>query len=302
MTNAICLRSDGRRVSDETIDRPRRRFLALAAAGALMPLAGTSRAAAPAPIKAIAFDAFPIFDPRPVLAAVRQRFPAEGEALGKLWFAKLFPYTWLRTAAEQYAGFESVALEALDAAAGTLGMTLQSADREAAIAAFSQLALWPDAAGRLAEFRRRGLRLAFLSNLPEAMLRTNMRRTGIEPFFQAVLSTDRVRAFKPAPKAYRLAPRGVRAEERGNRLRRVCGMGRGRGKLVRLSDGVGQSPGAAGRAVRRAAGSRGPRPGGAERGAGAGRLTAAAQVAPPIFRLPARPFGGPLSSQRRRHS
>lgn len=206
MTNAICLRSDGRRVSDETIDRPRRRFLALAAAGALMPLAGTSRAAAPAPIKAIAFDAFPIFDPRPVLAAVRQRFPAEGEALGKLWFAKLFPYTWLRTAAEQYAGFESVALEALDAAAGTLGMTLQSADREAAIAAFSQLALWPDAAGRLAEFRRRGLRLAFLSNLPEAMLRTNMRRTGIEPFFQAVLSTDRVRAFKPAPKAYRLAP------------------------------------------------------------------------------------------------
>jgi len=36
------------------------------------------------------------------------------------------------------------------------------------------------------------------------MLRANTRRTGIENFFQAALSTDRVQAFKPAPDAYRL--------------------------------------------------------------------------------------------------
>lgn len=64
--------------------------------------------------------------------------------------------------------------------------------------------LWPDVVERLGAFQQRGLRLAVLSNLSEAMLRANMRRTGIEHFFQAVLSTDRVRAFKPAPEAYRL--------------------------------------------------------------------------------------------------
>jgi len=187
------------------MDRQRRRFIAMAAAGAMMPLAGVR--AAPAvgmAIEAIAFDAFPIFDPRTIFAAVGRRFPEQGEALGKLWFAKLFPYTWLRTTARQYAGFETVAAEAFDAAAAALGVVATAADREAVIAAFFQLELWPDVVERLGAFQRRGLRLAFLSNLPEAMLRANMGRTGIAQFFEAVLSTDRVGAFKPAPEAYRL--------------------------------------------------------------------------------------------------
>jgi 2-haloacid dehalogenase len=193
-------------LAGDSIDRRRRRFIAMAAAGATIAFArGSLAASSPSvPIKAIAFDAFPIFDQRSVLAAVKQRFPEQGEALGKLWFAKLFPYTWLRSTADQYAGFEVVAIQALDAAAATLGIPVEDTDRDALIAAFSQMALWPDVVERLGEFRQRGMRLAFLSNLPEAILRTNMRRTGIEHFFQAVLSTDRVRAFKPAPKAYRL--------------------------------------------------------------------------------------------------
>ena len=47
--------------------------------------------------------------------------------------------------------------------------------------------LWPDVVEWLREFQQRGLRLAFLSNLPEAMLAANMRRTGIEHFFQIAL-------------------------------------------------------------------------------------------------------------------
>jgi 2-haloacid dehalogenase len=192
--------------ASDSIDRQRRRFIAVAAAGAMMPFIATSRVASSAsmPIKAIAFDAFPIFDQRSVFAAVKQRFPEQGEALGKLWFAKLFPYTWLRTAADQYAGFEVVAAQALDAAAATLAIPLKAADRDVLVASFSQMELWPDATERLNGFRRRGLRLALLSNLPEAMLRASMRRTGIENFFEAALSTDRVRAFKPAPQAYQL--------------------------------------------------------------------------------------------------
>ncbi len=169
--------------------------MAMAAAGALMPFASAARAAASAgmAIRAIAFDAFAIFDQRSIFAAVNQRFPAQGEALGKLWFTKLFPYTWLRTTAGQYAPFDVVAGQALDAAAATLEIVVTSTDRYALIAAFSRMELWPDVVTRLGEFRRRGLRLAFLSNLPETMLRANTRRTGIEPFFETVLSTDRAR-------------------------------------------------------------------------------------------------------------
>ena len=189
-----------------SIDRQRRRFIAMVAAGALMPLAGASRAAPAAsmPIKAITFDAFPIYDPRSIFAAVEQRFPEQGQALSKLWFTKLFPYTWLRTTARQYVGFEVVAAQAFDAAALTLGVAATAADRDVLVAAFSQMELWPDVVERLGEFQQLGLRLAFLSNLSEPMLRANMRRTGVERFFEAALSTDRVHAFKPAPEAYQL--------------------------------------------------------------------------------------------------
>jgi 2-haloacid dehalogenase len=39
------------------------------------------------------------------------------------------------------------------------------------------------------------------------MLRANMARNGIEGLFEATLSTDGVRAFKPAPEAYAMAMR-----------------------------------------------------------------------------------------------
>jgi 2-haloacid dehalogenase len=164
------------------IDWRRRHFIAMVAAGAMMPLPGTSRAkpSASVPIKAVAFDAFPIFDPRSIFTEVKQRFPQGGEAFSELWFAKLFPYTWLRTTARQYAGFEVVAAEAFDAAAATLDITATAADRDALVGAFSQMELWPDVVERLGELQKRGLRLAFLSNLSETMLRANMRRANIE--------------------------------------------------------------------------------------------------------------------------
>ncbi|CAN5253020.1 hypothetical protein BH11PSE5_BH11PSE5_06340 [soil metagenome] len=44
-----------------------------------------------------------------------------------------------------------------------------------------------------------------MSNLGEEALRTNMARNGIASAFAHVLSTDRVRKFKPAPAAYAMA-------------------------------------------------------------------------------------------------
>jgi hypothetical protein len=59
--------------------------------------------------------------------------------------------------------------------------------------------------GEIAKPRRGREQLALLSNLSEAMLRATMRRNGLDTIFESVLSTDRIRAFKPAPEAYSLA-------------------------------------------------------------------------------------------------
>jgi 2-haloacid dehalogenase len=161
--------------------------------------------------KAVCFDAFPIFDPRPILASAKRISPE----LGSSWFQKIFADTWLRTTAQQYVDFAAVAEETLDYCSKGAGVTLSSAARDQLLASFSSLDVWPDVSQRLVRLRRAGLRLALLSNMTEPMLSSNLRRNGIESLFEASLSTDQVRAFKPSPNAYALGPDklGLRTDE-----------------------------------------------------------------------------------------
>ncbi|HXA51579.1 MAG TPA: hypothetical protein VNV86_14780 [Candidatus Acidoferrum sp.] len=53
--------------------------------GGLAVQAGVSLAADPKSIRAIAFDAFPILDPRPVFALAEELYPGCGAELSNLW-------------------------------------------------------------------------------------------------------------------------------------------------------------------------------------------------------------------------
>lgn len=52
--------------------------------------------------------------------------------------------------------------------------------------------------------RDAGIRLAYLSNLTVPMLKANSEAAGILPLFEHLLSTDRVQAYKPDPRAYHM--------------------------------------------------------------------------------------------------
>ncbi|MBB3859477.1 2-haloacid dehalogenase [Novosphingobium hassiacum] len=177
----------------------------LAAGAMLSPAMSRAAANAQGPVEAIAFDGFPIFDPRSVGAMVKSLVPDRGEALAQAWSTKLFGYTWLYTSADRYAPFDAVADEALRFSADALALTLSAAVRERLVGAYAQLDVWPDVKPALEKLNAAGVRLAFLSNLGEDALRANMARNGIAPAFAHVLSTDRVRKFKPAPAAYAMA-------------------------------------------------------------------------------------------------
>src|SRR5690242_18188347 len=61
-----------------------------------------ARAASGPKIKAVAFDAFPIFDPRPIMALADELFPGQGTDLSNAWRTRQFEYTWLRTLSRHY--------------------------------------------------------------------------------------------------------------------------------------------------------------------------------------------------------
>jgi len=156
-------------------------------------------------VRAIAFDAFPIFDPRTAFAEMSEYFPVNGDRLRRAWFAKLFAYTWLRTSGERYTPFDTLMEDSLRVSAVDLGMTVSDRQRSMILASFRTLPVWPDVRAQLNTLHGQGLQIAFLSNMSEDMLRANMRHNQIEGLFDFVLSTDLAGAFKPAPAAYELA-------------------------------------------------------------------------------------------------
>src|SRR5262245_55048448 len=108
----------------------RRKFIALGAAGAAIgtmpsiPKVFADEPFSKARIKAIAFDAFPIFDPRPIFALAEEHFPAKGAELAKEWRTRQFEYTWLRATAQKYADFWRVTQDALEFAAEELNLAV----------------------------------------------------------------------------------------------------------------------------------------------------------------------------------
>jgi 2-haloacid dehalogenase len=157
-------------------------------------------------IKAVAFDAFPIFDPRPVFALAEQLFPGKGTDLSNEWRTRQFEYTWLRIALRRYVDFWQVTQDALVFAANRLKVELSPQQRDQLMSAYLRLKTWPDVVPALSALKKSGIRLAFLSNFTARMLDGCIRSAGLEGMFEHVLSTDQVKTYKPDPRAYQLGP------------------------------------------------------------------------------------------------
>jgi 2-haloacid dehalogenase len=136
---------------------------------------------------------------------VAQKFaPAKAAELCEAWRVRQFEYAWLRVAGGRYADFRVVTDEALLWAAQTHGVSLTAEARRAMVDGYSQLDLWPDAREALLAWKAEGLQLAPLANYAPGMIEGLVRHAGLDGIFDALISTDRARTYKPDPRAYAL--------------------------------------------------------------------------------------------------
>jgi 2-haloacid dehalogenase len=156
-------------------------------------------------IKAVALDAFTVFDPRSVAAAVEEGFPGRGRELSATWQMRQFEYCWPRTLDRTYVDFWQVTEEAMVFAFKAARIDLQPGVRARLMDAWLALKPWPDSVAALGAMRDAGIRLAWVSNFTPTMLQVNTRTAGADGLFEHFLSTDAVQAFKPDPRAYRMA-------------------------------------------------------------------------------------------------
>ncbi|HLI77553.1 MAG TPA: haloacid dehalogenase type II [Acidobacteriaceae bacterium] len=155
-------------------------------------------------IKAVAFDAFAIFDSSPVFRMLEELYPGRGTHISELWRGRQFEYTWLRNSMVAYEDFWRVTENALVYATKQARVELPTGVRASLMNAYTELQPWPEVPRVLADLRRRGLHLALLSNMTAPVMHGCVRASRLDAVFDFHLSTDQVQSFKPSAAAYRL--------------------------------------------------------------------------------------------------
>ena len=159
--------------------------------------------------KALVFDAYgTLFDVHSVARRCESFGPGKGAQLSQLWRTRQLEYTWQRSLMQRYKPFSGVTRDALAYACEALGLELTAERMEALMGEYAMLSAFPDVAS-LAKLG--GMKHAILSNGSPDMLEPLVEHSGLR--FDAVLSVDEVKVFKPDPKVYELAVRKLKVEK-----------------------------------------------------------------------------------------
>ena len=160
-------------------------------------------------LEALVFDAYgTLYDVHSVAQRCESFWPGKGAPLSQLWRAKQLEYTWQRSLMRRYAPFSTVTREALAYACEALGLELTAERMEAVMGEYNMLAAYPDVENALQSFRR--AKQAILSNGSPDMLEPLVAHSGLK--FDAVLSVEELKVYKPAPEVYELAVRKLQVE------------------------------------------------------------------------------------------
>ena len=165
-------------------------------------------------IQACIFDAYgTLYDGQSIAATLDAAFPGRAEYVTQVWRMKQLEYSWLRSLMRRYVDFRAITRDALRYSLDTIGITPDEAVLDRIVDAYDNLSPYPEAAealGALSQYR-----LAILSNGSPDMLDALVRNSGLDLFFEAVISVAPKQTYKPDPRAYELVHEqlGVRPEE-----------------------------------------------------------------------------------------
>jgi 2-haloacid dehalogenase len=166
-------------------------------------------------IKACVFDAYgTLFDFASAAARCQDVPDQKLSALTQLWREKQLQYTWLRSLQGDFADFWQVTGDALDYALDSLNISSPELHAKL-MELYLTPAPFPEVPSVLAQLRKAGFKTAVLSNGSQKMLDSAVAAAGLSSLFDAVLSVDAVKVFKPHPKvyAYGLDTLGLKADQ-----------------------------------------------------------------------------------------
>jgi 2-haloacid dehalogenase len=162
----------------------------------------------PAPLSDIAaciFDAYgTLFDISAAARWCQAELGDRAERLSALWRSKQLEYSWQRSLRGDYVDFWHITGQSLDYALATLDIR-DPALRSRLMELYFIIDPYPEVADTLRAVKAAGVKCAILSNGSPSMLTAAVHRADLGGLFDAVISVDAVRIYKPHPRVYQLA-------------------------------------------------------------------------------------------------
>ena len=170
--------------------------------------------------EALAFDVYgTLVDPIGISRALERHVPGAGAVqIAEVWRRKQLEISFRLTAMERYEDFEWCTRRALEYALAHAGVELDGAAQDALIARYDELEPFEDVRLGLERLQAAGHRLVVLSNGSPRMLAAIVEAAGLCASFEALISVDAVKQFKPAPAVYHHAAERIGSDATAVRL------------------------------------------------------------------------------------
>ena len=123
----------------------------------------------------------------------------------RIWFGMLLQYSLVDNCTNNYHDFSTIAAAALDMAAKALNVAIAENEKKDALQTLKNLSAYEDVPKGLQLLKDNNFRLATLTNSPTATLFAQLENAKLTPYFEATLSIDTIKKYKPAVETYKWA-------------------------------------------------------------------------------------------------
>lgn len=154
--------------------------------------------------RVVLFDVYgTLLDVHSAITRMDAELGQHAASVSRQWRQKQLEYTWVYSMRGEFRAFRALTEAALDFALTAHGVHSASL-REQLLHAYEKLGPFPEVGATLDALRRRGFRLAALSNGDPDMLETGLQAAGIRARLDAVLSVAPLQIYKPDRRVYEL--------------------------------------------------------------------------------------------------
>ncbi|GAC1422779.1 MAG: haloacid dehalogenase type II [Flavisolibacter sp.] len=126
----------------------------------------------------------------------------------QIWFGMLLQYSLVDNSTI-YHDFSLIADATLEMVARNFGILLDAKLKLDTLSTIKKLNAYPDVDNGLSMFKKAGFKLATLTNSPLTTLYFQLEHSGIRKYFDATLSIDEIKKYKPARESYLYAAKSL---------------------------------------------------------------------------------------------